>query len=201
METVFCESLFPMPSPTPKYLPPKASTPPTALLESEAPSEILESMAPHLPRLHSIAAYHLGCHDRAWDAVQEALILLWRKGGGLQNPLPWMEKAVVFRAMHLRRSSVRRCNYESQMESRILSQLRKEDSPFLHVEQEEASHRIQSAIQALPAANRQVMKLRALHGLNYEEIADRLNLAVGTVRSRIHRARKALSMQLPAAPA
>ena len=53
-----------------------------------------------------------------------------------------------------------------------------------------------SAIEALPEDLKTAMTLRELDGLSYEEIASIMNCPIGTVRSRIFRAREAISVQL-----
>ena len=53
----------------------------------------------------------------------------------------------------------------------------------------EASARIQAAIDGLPDDTRDVMVLRDVEDCSYEEIAEVLSIPIGTVRSRLHRAR------------
>jgi len=52
--------------------------------------------------------------------------------------------------------------------------------------------RLEAGIDAMPAETAQVLELRFVHHLEYEEIANRLELPIGTVKSRISRARVAL---------
>ena len=56
--------------------------------------------------------------------------------------------------------------------------------------------KLRSAIGNLPAAFRTTIVLREIEGLSYEEIADVMNSPVGTVRSRIFRAREAIDARL-----
>jgi RNA polymerase sigma-70 factor (ECF subfamily) len=58
----------------------------------------------------------------------------------------------------------------------------------------EMGEAVNAAIAALPEALRQALILREIEGLNYEEIADMMNCPIGTVRSRIFRAREAVSL-------
>lgn len=55
---------------------------------------------------------------------------------------------------------------------------------------------VNKAIEALPAELREAVTLREIEGLSYEEIADVMNCPIGTVRSRIFRAREAIATQL-----
>ena len=66
-------------------------------------------------------------------------------------------------------------------------------SEVLRMERQAA---VQNAIAALPADQRQVVLLRDMEGLAYDEIAGLLSIPVGTVRSRLHRARDELKRHL-----
>ncbi len=55
---------------------------------------------------------------------------------------------------------------------------------------------VEAAVQALSADLRQAITLREIEGLSYEEIADAMDCPVGTVRSRIFRAREAIALAL-----
>ena len=62
-------------------------------------------------------------------------------------------------------------------------------NPHTLLERKELRVYVEKAIQALPREQRMVLVLRDIEGLSYEEIADCLALELGTVRSRLHRAR------------
>ncbi len=62
----------------------------------------------------------------------------------------------------------------------------------------EITARVQTAVAALPASQREIVELHKLAGLSMAEIATRLNLREGTVRVRAHRAYKALAQLLGA---
>jgi RNA polymerase sigma-70 factor (ECF subfamily) len=57
-------------------------------------------------------------------------------------------------------------------------------------------HRLRDALEALPLAWREVLVLRELEGLSYREIADVAGIKMGTVMSRLARARAGLQQQL-----
>jgi RNA polymerase sigma-70 factor (ECF subfamily) len=60
----------------------------------------------------------------------------------------------------------------------------------------EVAAAVNAALAALPEDLRQALTLREIEGLNYEEIADMMNCPIGTVRSRIFRAREAVSAKV-----
>lgn len=74
----------------------------------------------------------------------------------------------------------------------VAARLRDEDSPEGLALQEELRHAVEGAIAALPEELRTAILLREIDGLSYEEIAQAMECPVGTVRSRIFRAREAI---------
>jgi RNA polymerase sigma-70 factor, ECF subfamily len=71
-----------------------------------------------------------------------------------------------------------------------------EPTAAARVERAELDAAVREAIAALPEERRIVVVLRDLEGLSYEEIAEVLELELGTVRSRLHRARMDLKAKL-----
>ena len=71
-----------------------------------------------------------------------------------------------------------------------------ESTPDHALAQKELAKRLQSALDGLPFDQRTAIVLREIDGLSYEEIAYSLGVAVGTVKSRLTRARKALRQDL-----
>jgi RNA polymerase sigma-70 factor, ECF subfamily len=74
--------------------------------------------------------------------------------------------------------------------------LRDEDTPEGMLLTDEIRATVQQAIEGLPEDLRTAIVLRELEGLSYEEIAEAMQCPVGTVRSRIFRAREAIDRQL-----
>jgi RNA polymerase sigma-70 factor (ECF subfamily) len=71
-----------------------------------------------------------------------------------------------------------------------------EDTPETLLAAREIAAAVQSALEALPDDLRQALVLREMDGLSYDEIATAMNSPVGTVRSRIFRAREAVSARV-----
>jgi RNA polymerase sigma-70 factor (ECF subfamily) len=71
-----------------------------------------------------------------------------------------------------------------------------DESPESLLAAKEVAQAISAAVDALPADLRQALVLREVEGLSYEEIAQQMQTPPGTVRSRIFRAREAVSAQV-----
>ena len=72
----------------------------------------------------------------------------------------------------------------------------RERSPHSELEQIDLRRRIREALAELPATLREAVVLRDLQEFSYQEIADKLRLPEGTVKSRINRGRLELARQL-----
>src|SRR5690625_4888237 len=76
------------------------------------------------------------------------------------------------------------------------SRLKEQETPEGLVERDEVARTIIAAIDELPEDLRTAITLRELEGLSYEEIAQAMECPIGTVRSRIFRAREAIDKKL-----
>src|SRR5258708_1378643 len=125
--------------------------------------------------------------ELADDAVQAALLSLWKEGGLPPNTEGWRVNAVVLRSLHLNRSRRRRRDHEERACAR-----RPEHDPggdaSRPLEVAEVARAIDAALSTLPDHLRSVFVLREAERLDYGEIAGALQIPVGTVRSRLHRA-------------
>jgi RNA polymerase sigma-70 factor (ECF subfamily) len=70
------------------------------------------------------------------------------------------------------------------------------ENPSAGAARSETRRLVREAIDALPLKYREVLALRELEGLSYEEIAAVLDISIGTVESRLHRARSRLKRRL-----
>jgi RNA polymerase sigma-70 factor (ECF subfamily) len=80
--------------------------------------------------------------------------------------------------------------------SRVENELSDSDTPEAVMATKEIAATVNAAIDALSEDLRQAITLREIEGLSYEEIADVMNCPIGTVRSRIFRAREAIAERL-----
>lgn len=119
------------------------------------------------------------------DAVQEALTKAWAKRG---TPQP-----EYFRAW-LTRIVINECHNLGRKKKRVV--LVAEIEPTRHDLAPAADEALQEAISTLPERLRMPLHLHHLEGFSLEEVAKMLRVPVGTVKSRLHQARKQLRAQL-----
>lgn len=80
--------------------------------------------------------------------------------------------------------------------SRVENELSDGETPEALLASKEIAQAVNAAVEALSEDLRQAITLREIEGLSYEEIADVMNCPIGTVRSRIFRAREAIAQRL-----
>lgn len=158
------------------------------------PTDLGTIAEPHLALLRRIALRILGCPEQAQDAVQDALCALWQLHGRPPEIRGWLVRTVVHRSLHRRRSEGRRRRWEERAALDGGN-----DCPICSPEDEldrrQTLSALEAALESLSSEHRVVLALRAA-GLEYDEIASELGLPVGTIRSRLNRARRALRQRM-----
>lgn len=148
-------------------------------------------MAPHLAYALSVARRILRREDLANDAVQDSFVSLWRSGVVPSEPRGWLVRAVTYRSLCALRAEHRRHAHESKGAAQGSGRCPLDD-PQQALRCRELREALHDGLAALPAEQREAFLLRFERGLEYEEIASVLSIPVGTVRSRLARARTAL---------
>jgi RNA polymerase sigma-70 factor (ECF subfamily) len=156
----------------------------------------------HQRKVHGLLTRMLGDRDEAEDAAQETFLNLHRHGHHFRSESrfsTFVYRVAVNAALNRRRSQGRRRAHLDQLAS---GQAMGQALPVTPRDPEDAiggdevRARVQSCLLALPEALRAPVVLYDIEGLSYGEIAAILQIAEGTVKSRIHRARHALREQL-----
>jgi RNA polymerase sigma-70 factor (ECF subfamily) len=140
----------------------------------------------------------------AEDVSQEAFVKAYRALGSFRGDsafYTWLYRIAVNTARNAMASRQRRpLDYEAELsegeQSTVESRLRHTDTPEATVLSEEIRETVNRAVAALPEDLRTAIILREVEGLSYEEIAAAMDCPVGTVRSRIFRAREAIDRSL-----
>jgi len=84
----------------------------------------------------------------------------------------------------------------SSSERELNAQVADEETPDAVLASKEIAQAVNAALEALPEELRMAITLREMEGMSYEEIAQALDCPIGTVRSRIFRAREAISSRI-----
>jgi RNA polymerase sigma-70 factor (ECF subfamily) len=140
----------------------------------------------------------------AEDVAQEAFVKAYRALGSFRGDsafYTWLYRIAVNTARNTMASRQRRpLDYEADLseseQSVVESRMRHGDTPEAVALTDEIHRTVNDAIGALPEDLRTAIVLREVEGLSYEEIAEAMDCPVGTVRSRIFRAREAIDRSL-----
>ncbi len=146
--------------------------------------------------------------DLVQDIAQESFIRAYRalpQFRGDSAFYTWLYRIAVNTAkkalMDMKRDplvleSSRHQSEDGEETSRAENELSDGETPEALLASKEVAAAVNAAIQALSEDLRQAITLREIEGLSYEEIAEMMNCPIGTVRSRIFRAREAIATRL-----
>jgi RNA polymerase sigma-70 factor (ECF subfamily) len=146
--------------------------------------------------VYSVAYRILGDRGLSEEATQQAFLKAWRAAAGLDTNReigPWLATIARRAAIDLyRREAVRAAD---PLESVAPS------DPALATNPQSAEAvydvwAVRQAVDALPEDEQQVVRLQHFEGMTHSEIAERLGLALGTVKSRSFRAHQRLAAEL-----
>ena len=179
-----------------------------ALIQRCAAGEQLacaELVAGHERLVYTLALHLLGDRDEALDLSQEVFLRVFRtlhSFRGQSALKTWIYRIDVNQARNRQRVGRRRRRADQvSLDQHVaehgdLRQPGDGSSPDRAFARKELASRLWSALNALPFDQRTVIVLREIDGLSYDEIAFSLGVAVGTVKSRLTRARQVLRHQL-----
>ena len=147
--------------------------------------------------------------DLVEDIAQETFIRAYRALAQFRGDAQfytWLYRIAVNTAkkalMDLKRdplvseSALRGGSDDEDETSAVENELTSSETPETILAAKEIAATVNSAMEALPEELRQAVTLREIEGLSYEEIAEVMNCPIGTVRSRIFRAREAISAKV-----
>jgi RNA polymerase sigma-70 factor (ECF subfamily) len=159
----------------------------------------------HLPRTYAYALLMSRNHDLASDVVANTLVRVYRSAAGFKSLSAfdtWLHTLTRNCYLDLHRKLVSRKTeslddvqyFESAENGRRL--ISNDPSPYDLAERNASANVLSGAMARLPDRQRKLVAM--LHGemLTYVEIARRLGVPIGTVKSRVHRARAALRLDL-----
>jgi RNA polymerase sigma-70 factor (ECF subfamily) len=158
----------------------------------------------HQRMVVQLAMNLLGDRDEALDLSQEVFLRVFRtihRFRGQSSLRTWIYRIAVNQARNRHRFWRRRHRADQvPLDVHIAAHgefpSSRQETPDRMLAQKELAAKLQLALDHLPFDQRTAIILREIDGLSYEEIAFSLGVAVGTVKSRLTRARQALRLEL-----
>ena len=156
-------------------------------------------MLPCMDAAHNLARWLLRNEQDAQDVVQEAYLRAFRSFAGFRgsNGRAWLLTIVRNTAYTLLKKN-RTADLTTAFDEEIHATDYKSVSPATILEHAEDAELIKNAMDGLPAEFREILILRHQENLSYNEIGDILKIPIGTVMSRLARARGKLKQYLAA---
>ncbi len=152
-------------------------------------------------RLCTSLTHVCGSVDDAEDIAQEAFVQAYvklRSFAGGSAFYTWLYRIAVNAAISRRRKRREQTSVDTRKDTVGLEPLDDGERADERLLREERAVQVQRALSRLSDEHRQILVLREVDDCDYDEIASILQLPVGTVRSRLHRARLQLKEQLDA---
>jgi RNA polymerase sigma-70 factor, ECF subfamily len=151
-------------------------------------------------KVFNVAYKFVGRHEEAEDLTQDIFIKIFKSLGTFDrraNFQTWLIS--VSRNLcidHYRSVRQERQAIDYQVDPNELSPASGDPGPIAAIEQQDRVVLLREALAALPESLRKAVLMRDIQELTYQEIADRLHLPEGTVKSRINRGRTELARQI-----
>lgn len=154
-------------------------------------------------RIAAVVSRFVRDYAECQDVVQDSFIRAYKSLSGFRGDsqfYTWMYRIAVNTAKNHLASRKRRPNADVELDDAEHIDggiyIQDNDTPEHELLRQEIAQVVSKALDMLPAEIRQAITLREMEGLSYEEIAEVMNAPVGTVRSRIFRAREAIDVRL-----
>jgi RNA polymerase sigma-70 factor (ECF subfamily) len=146
--------------------------------------------------VYAVAHRVLGRHDLAEDAVQQTFVRAWQAADRFdveKDPASWL-------ATIARRIAIDIHRVEARRPARPLADVATDDQAVVSLPPDlgalDAVWHVRRAIDALAADEAAIVRLQHLDGMTHAEISEKLGVALGTVKSRSHRAHQKLAALL-----
>lgn len=158
----------------------------------------------HQHRVLAVIGRYIADWSECQDVAQEAFVRAFRAIDSFRGDAQfstWMHRIAVNTAKnHLTAQNRRPPAADIDLiDAEVVNdsaRLRDTDTPERELMREQVERCVLAAVAQLPADWRQAFELREVQGLSYEQIAQSMSCPVGTVRSRIYRAREAIDQHL-----
>jgi RNA polymerase sigma-70 factor (ECF subfamily) len=160
----------------------------------DAHERVADMYEQYAPQVAAYAMRRAGASDAA-DAVAETFLVAWRRRDSVPpepNTLPWLYGVTRRVLANQRRTRHRR----GRLRNKLATEFAEQDIGPPDLEDVEEFRRVASAMKRLSDEDAELLRLTAWEALTPSEIAAALDIAPGTARQRISRARQRLRKQL-----
>lgn len=157
---------------------------------------------PHLSAAYRLARYLMRNDSDADDVVQEAFLRALKyfggfRGEGATQSRAWL-LAIVRNMAHTWRRRLHTGSSTTEFDETVHSEAIADEHPGSALSRRDLRETLAEVLDRLPPEFREVIVLREMEGLSYKEISEVADVPVGTVMSRLSRARKRLQEALSA---
>ena len=168
---------------------------------TESRERFEQAVLPHLDAAYNLARWLTRSEEDAQDVTQESFLRAFRffdgyQGGNMRAWLLTIVRNTCYTWLHRNRPAEPAVEFDEQIHSEELSA---EADPEVQALANADKATLERALGELPEAFREVLVLREIEGMSYKEIADVASVSIGTVMSRLARARARLRQTLGAA--
>lgn len=154
----------------------------------------------HWRKVFNVAYKFVGSHEQAEDLTQDIFLKIFKSLDTFDrraNFQTWLISVSRNLCIDYYRSVRKeRMTIDREVPAEDLSPVSATVSPLAALEHRDLAELLCTALQGLPQSLRMAVLLRDIQELSYQEIADRLRLPEGTVKSRINRGRRELARQI-----
>jgi len=144
-------------------------------------------------RIYNLALNYVKSSEEAKDLAQDIFITVYRSLPNLRDETKfsaWLHQLALNHCRNRYRKLRRRGYFNSDsVDDCFGPELASPDNPSRELEQKERDRLVRATIAAMPEAEKEIIMLRDLQELSYEEISEALELPLGTVKSKLNRAR------------
>lgn len=166
-------------------------------IESPRLSEFERQVLPHLDAAYNLARFLMRNDQDAEDVVQEAALRAFRFFDSFrgENSRAWFLRIVrntAFTSLKRNRMDEETVLFDEELHGGQIPAL----DAGIALDRAQDRQTVRTAIEQLPAEFREAISLRELEGMSYKEIADIAGVPIGTIMSRLARARRQLQLLL-----
>ena len=156
----------------------------------------------HSPRVYNLLLRLVGNRNDAEELVQDVFVSFWKHAASLRGESrlsTWLYRVAINKAINFKKRGglffqIKQLFSLEAEDDSIIDRLpaAASDQPDRQIEMQEAQIQLADLLSHLPQRQREVYLLHKLDGLSYNEIAENLNVTLGTIESLMHRAKENL---------